>query len=275
MSLSVEEIQKKLFFFTDKRLATGKNVQTAILTNMSTIDDESIIQQNKEKLIYILHKLECLDSEGVMISDEVLETSITLFLNRYKDISLNLYEYFSKMKPIIIAILSRADREQVTYDILDTEKSTLFKKIALKEKQRQMKLGDIWQKMIGGYQNFIDLGVGDPSGLDIRSDTLKIIMELKNRTNTDNSSSKKANLDKLVRYHRDHLEYKCIYGYINADSEEKTMKGSIEINKHDTIDIYHYVGMALLDFVFGENKNKVIEFLKIIIDSFYPSELSD
>lgn len=65
-----------------------------------------------------------------------------------------------------------------------------------------MKIGEIWQEIIGQYDTFTNLGRGHHTGLDILSNKRKIIIELKNRTNTDNASAKKSNLDKLVSLKR-------------------------------------------------------------------------
>jgi hypothetical protein len=61
-----------------------------------------------------------------------------------------------------------------------------------------MKIGEIWQEVLGSYKDYLNLKTGHSSGLDILSHTNKVAIELKNRTNTDNSSSKKSNLDKLA-----------------------------------------------------------------------------
>ena len=63
-----------------------------------------------------------------------------------------------------------------------------------------MKIGEIWEEAIGNYDGFIKLKIGNDTGLDIISKSRKIIIELKNRTNTDNHSSRKANMDKLVKF---------------------------------------------------------------------------
>ena len=55
----------------------------------------------------------------------------------------------------------------------------------------------------------------------IKDHTKKIAIELKNRTNTDNASSKKSNLDKLANFKKNNPEYICIYANINADTEKK------------------------------------------------------
>jgi hypothetical protein len=78
-----------------------------------------------------------------------------------------LEEYLELIESKIKSILTRHENEILTYDILDTEKSIKNKLIILKEKQRQMKIGEIWQEIIGNYNDFINLKIGHESGLDI------------------------------------------------------------------------------------------------------------
>ena len=78
-----------------------------------------------------------------------------------------LSEYFEKMEIIIQNILLRPENDVLTYDILDTEKSKKNKLLSLKEKQRQMKVGEIWQEIIGNYDEFINLKIGHETSLDI------------------------------------------------------------------------------------------------------------
>jgi hypothetical protein len=176
--------------------------------------------------------------------------------------------YFIAMERKIHQILSRKQKEEFTFDILDSEFTKKNKLICLKEKQRQMKIGDIWQEILGNYEYFENLGVGHETGLDILSNTRKIAIELKNRTNTDNSSSKKSNLDKLARFKKQHPDYMCIYGNINSDTEEKTKQGLIKIIQHDGVEIHHYVGFELLKLILGENTEIIIEFIKKTIDDY-------
>ena len=44
---------------------------------------------------------------------------------------------------------------KLTYDILDIKKSIINKKIFLREKQYQMRIGEIWSELIGNYDGFI------------------------------------------------------------------------------------------------------------------------
>lgn len=179
-----------------------------------------------------------------------------------------LSEYFEKMETLIQNILLRPENDVLTYDILDTEKSKKNKLLSLKEKQRQMKVGEIWQEIIGNYDEFINLKIGHETGLDILSNTRKLAIELKNRTNTDNASSKKSNLDKLSKFKKENPEYTCIYANINADTEKKTLQGSNKKITHNGVEIEHQVGCQFLTFIFGEKTEEIIEFVKNTIDKY-------
>jgi len=135
---------------------------------------------------------------------------------------------------------------------------------SLKIKQLRMKIGTIWQIAIGNYIGYDDLGNCHKSGLDVIHKDRKIIMELKNRYNTDNSSSRKANFDKLVKYKNEHPEFECIYGIIN----DRNMKGDYKIIKHNNVEIKYYSGMCLLDYLFGEDTKQVLDIIHKIIYSY-------
>jgi len=82
-------------------------------------------------------------------------------------------KYFELLDKIIEKILLRKEKEILTYNILDTEKSKINKLIALKERQRQMKIGEIWQEVLGNYKDFINLKIGHETELDILSHNKK------------------------------------------------------------------------------------------------------
>jgi hypothetical protein len=112
------------------------------------------------------------------------------------------------------------------------------------------------------------LKVGHETGLDILSDSKKVIIELKNRTNTDNSSSKKSNLDKLAKFKKNNPEYTCIYANINADTEKKTMHGYVNTIIHDGVEIRHHVGYDFLVFILENHTDTIIRFVKHTIDKY-------
>lgn len=180
----------------------------------------------------------------------------------------NLSEYLELLDNSIKNILSRKENDILTYDILDTDNIRNNKLIVLKEKQRQMKIGDIWQEVLGKYDGCNNLKKGYYTGLDIISHTKKFAIELKNRTNTDNSSSKKSNLDKLAKFKKDNPEYLCIYANINDDTEKKTLQGSIKSIIHNGVEIKHYIGYEFLKFILGDNVAIIVEFVKNTIDKY-------
>lgn len=134
----------------------------------------------------------------------------------------------------------------------------------LKLKRIQMNIGMLWQFAIGNFSDFQDLGVGHPTGLDILSTRKKIIIELKNRYNTDNASSRKANFDKLAKFKKDNPEYDCIYGIIN----DTHPNGQIKQIMHDGIIIKYYSGNLLLKYIFGNYFNKIKKLLINNINKF-------
>lgn len=180
----------------------------------------------------------------------------------------SLSKYFESLEKSIQDILLRPENDVLTYDILDTEKSKINKLIALKEKQRQMKVGEIWQEVLGNYNGCINLKIGHETGLDILSHTKQIAVELKNRTNTDNASSKKSNLDKLAKFKKNNPEYRCIYANVNADTEKKTLQGFIKKILHNDVEIEHQVGYQFLKFILGDDTDSIIDFVKNTIEKY-------
>jgi hypothetical protein len=179
-----------------------------------------------------------------------------------------LHKYCVLLDITIRNILLRKEKDVLTYDILDTEKSTTNKLIILKEKQRQMKVGEIWQEVLGNYKDCVNLKIGHESGLDILSHTRKFAIELKNRTNTDNYSSKKANFDKLQRFKLANPDYVCIYANINAESKEKTLKGSSKKVLHNSFEIEHQIGYMFIKFILCDDTDFIIDFVKRTIDKY-------
>lgn len=131
-------------------------------------------------------------------------------------------------------------------------------KFSKRLKQLQMNAGNIWQIVIGNYNTFEDLKTGHSSGCDVKSNTRKIIIELKNRYNTDNASSRKSNLDKLVRFKKENPDWLCIYGIIN----DKNKKGKEEIIKHNDFEITYLSGQKLMDLIFDKDREFIIGAVK-------------
>jgi len=223
---------------------------------LQKICDENNIEYNKSHTKKVL-----VDKLQFLVLKPPIEDKT--ILNKF-----NLKKYFELLEIIIQNIFERPTKDVLTYDILDTEKSKINKLIVLKEKQRQMKIGEIWQEVLGNYDGFINLKNGHETGLDILSHTRKIAIELKNRTNTDNASSKKSNFDKLAKFKKNYPEYICIYANINDDTEKKTLQGCDNKILHNGIEIQHQVGHIFLKYILGDDTNLIIDYIKKIIDKY-------
>lgn len=187
----------------------------------------------------------------------------------YSEYEFCLRKYCELIDISIRNILLRPENDVLTYDILDTEKSKTNKLLALKERQRRMKVGEIWQVVLGNYNGCVNLKTGHFTGLDILSYTKKFAIELKTRTNTDNASSRKSNLDKLAKFKKHNPDYVCIYANINSDTEKKTLQGSIKKILHDGVEIDHQIGYTFLEFILGNDTDFVVDFVKNTIDKYY------
>ncbi len=189
------------------------------------------------------------------------------------DISFIKYlQYINKIIDDELKTLSISNKK-ISFDILDSKEIIEMKKTTLKIKQLQMKIGLIWQKILGNYKNFKDLNIGDDTGLDIINEKEKIIIELKNRTNTDNKSAKTFNYNKLSKFKKNNPEYTCVYGCINENTKKQTHIGKIKIIKNNNQEIFIYTGKELLKLVYKNNIiiNIVLDQLKSKFTEFYLS----
>jgi hypothetical protein len=71
--------------------------------------------------------------------------------------------------------------------------------INAKKKKFPQACGVFWQKRFGTFPGWEDLKTGHESGCDLRNEDLGIIMELKNKYNTMNSTNMNATIEKLKR----------------------------------------------------------------------------
>jgi len=153
--------------------------------------------------------------------------------------------------------------EKLSFDIFESDDHKNDRQLELKTKHRQILRGHILQEALGSYNEFKNLGTGKhKSGLDIISDSRKIVMELKSRTNTDNSTSRKGNMTKLAKFKEQYPEYMCIYAQINPPTERAFYSTIPKIIKHDGFEIYEYTGFEIFKLVFGDKANEMLDFIK-------------
>jgi hypothetical protein len=101
-------------------------------------------------------------------------------------------------------------------------------------------LGDFWQRILGDAPGWTNLGIGDESGCDIKHNERRIVIELKNKMTTMNSSSKAAVMKKLQK--QQEVGNTAILGIING-------KGNMTMDKSTGIPVA--TGAALFDIVYN------------------------
>lgn len=153
-------------------------------------------------------------------------------------------------------------QDKFNYDCFDSDESSRRRSIILRDKQFQMKKGKLIQASFGLFPGFVNLGNGGETGLDILSEDRKVVAEIKLRTNTDNSSSRKANIAKLVKFAKEHPGYTCVYGCVNEDTEKGTLEGHSTVKVFDGVEILFLSGMKLFEYIFGSYAKVLIGIMK-------------
>jgi hypothetical protein len=131
-----------------------------------------------------------------------------------------------------------------------------------KMKCLHMKVGTIWQRVMGLIPGVTSLPCGHVSGLDVMSDGsgrfaggYEFVMELKNASRSDNASSRKQNVRKLCAW-ATQVARMPIYGIINGGDEDRWIEA-------EDGGRYRYLsGKCLLRFLFGGEELCTIEYIK-------------
>lgn len=128
-------------------------------------------------------------------------------------------------------------------------------------RQIQMKEGSIAQICIGNFDGFEDLGIGHYTGLDVRKTDNSMVIELKNRHNTCNSSSQKVLLDKLNKYSELNPETQCIWGIVNSNKVNQERQNIY----HKKSKILKLQDKSLLDYIFTKHgKNYTDQIIRMV-----------
>ena len=199
-------------------------------------------------------------------------------INRYTQVRntfirnyIQMYRYKKHIRNEILHLLNKSVKPYIHENtLLGNYHDEHIEKIktSFEIRQKQMKEGMIAQMMMGYFIGWENLEKGHSSGLDIRKKDNSIIIELKNKYNTCNSSSQKAILDKLVEYKKKNPNTRCIWGIINEKQNEKRLHKFIV---HNGYIIEKIQGRRLLSIVFTldgiDYTNHVINYVKNIMYS--------
>ena len=158
------------------------------------------------------------------------------------------------VRNIITNVFSNLGQYKHTNDILLQSASTLLFENYYKVCCIRTKIGYFWERIfcLFGYNKL-------QKGADIINHQLKIIMELKNSDTTDNVSSRKENIRKLIR--GGIPDYSLVYGMINSNNPKDI------IIYFDGYPIRLLSGEYLLKFVMGEYWNDFINIIQLEFSS--------
>src|SRR5271167_3080230 len=109
-------------------------------------------------------------------------------------------------------------------------------------------------------RNIYFIWISENEEVDLINHNTKVIMELKNSYNTDNSSSRKENIKKLINSKID--GYELVYGIIN------------DINPRDKIlcrEVRYLSGTCLFQFIMGDQYENVITLLQNEFNEYFQS----
>ena len=180
----------------------------------------------------------------------------------------HLSDYKKKINDEISKLLNK-DRSPFAFESsvfgIESEEYKKDLKIAHKIRQCQQKEGRMNEIILGNAPGWTDLMVGSPSGLDISSCNGNYIVELKNKYNTMNSSSRKAVIEKLVKWSANNPKTTCILGIVNP----KNGKGYQKKIHQDGECILELGGEELFKLVFGKHYTTYITIAKKVVSDQY------
>ena len=119
-------------------------------------------------------------------------------------------------------------------------------------KNIQMRIGNLWEVIACKYFNWTKVS----SGIDLIDINRKLAIELKNADNTDNSSSRARNCQKLLDFKQLHPEYRLLYVCINNRNTNESQSYFMENG------IHFVSGEYALDILFGDMSTEVINILR-------------
>lgn len=181
--------------------------------------------------------------------------------------------YIAHVKILIDTLFQRENKKYTHVSTIfgdDSDENIKMLEIAFKQRQKQMKEGELAQLLMGNWYGWEDLGVGHSSGLDCRKKDMSIIMDVKNKWNTCNSGSQKALFDKLSKYKKENPQTRCVWGIVNPSPGcknlcEKIIYDGIEIEKIQGIELFKLV------FRIGNNNyySQIINVIKDYISKYH------
>jgi hypothetical protein len=151
------------------------------------------------------------------------------------------------------------DPIKMTFDMIQHKMN--FAKWKKKEKTRQddktvnNAIGEFHQLLLGGVENWTDLGIGDETHVDLKRNDNLYHLELKNKENTVNSDSKKQVRNKLEKLAKEFPKATCYWAYVvpkNGKSEEKEWEYK---NGNNKLKVRRITGEKIYELITGDKNN--------------------
>ena len=196
------------------------------------------------------------------VSDENFEIAVKRVLDAYKE--------FEKEKQDTQPLDVLLDKDSPTIDEFKTvfdlcSKDLTLKEWAEKEVERQLdkninnKIGEFHQELLGYVDGWINLEKGDPTGLDLKNEEETVFIELKNKYNTMNKTSKEGcqmALENVVEKYpnsRGYWAYVISYKYKSQESIwEYSRKVNDETVKFSNPQVRRISGDKLYEMITGD-----------------------
>jgi len=214
---------------------------------------KTLDQITKKKLINKLLEKVLLDNNNIMCSVELNK----LIKNFYIDNIINIYEEkVDRSKTKIDEIKKESDK--ICYSLTE-EEWIEFDNKRLKDKQINNKIGELHQYLLENAKNYCKSNNIDKSlKVDVMKKDYSVFIEVKNKYNTMNSSSKESAINKLKKIKNKYTDSLCLIGIINGRNYKKKISENPEI--------WEYSGEELFSLIF-KNKDYYQMVNNCIIDS--------
>lgn len=119
----------------------------------------------------------------------------------------------------------------------------------------QQRIGQAWELTA----SFCGWEKGE-NGIDLINRTTKQVAEIKNNARTDNSASRRRNMEKLVEFKQTHPDYELLYICINDNTDKNVMKFNNRVR--------YVSGNHALHVLFGRRKLRIIAMLRRLVLEF-------
>ena len=185
------------------------------------------------------------------IEDSKIDTNKLILIQSIIRRNIWYISYINNIKTLIKEMYKKKNKKfehNPTLFSSDKPEDIKMLEMSFRQRQKDMKEGNLGQIVIGNWFGWEDLGIGHSSGLDCRKKDNSIIMELKNKYNTCNSGSREAVLNKLVEYKKINPKTRCIWAIVNANPDNKKLH---KIIIHNGYEIEKIEGSELFKLVFS------------------------